>query len=141
MRYDGKNELHAAQARQRLEQFIRDGEIFDLTKKNPNRTLNQNSYLWAALGYWALQTGYTKDEAEFYYKKINRDIYLQRKEMFGETVEYIRHTYELDTAEMSQSIDRWRNFSAAHGIYIPSPDDHRLVQLMEMEVERNKQYL
>lgn len=32
-----------------------------------------------------------------------------------------------------------RNFSSAQcGIYIPSPDEERLIQLMEIEVEQNK---
>lgn len=141
MRYDGSNSLHAAQARLKLEKLISEGRIFDLTEKKPPRTLRQNSYLWAALAYWGLQTGYTKDEAEAWYKDINRDIYRRQKQIAGTTVDYIRHTYELDTAEMSLTIDRFRNRAAAEGIYIPSPDDHRLVQLMEMEVERNKQYL
>lgn len=141
MRYDGSNPLHAEQSRLRLEKFIKDGKIFDLTEKSPIRSLNQNSYLWAALGYWGLQTGYTKDEAEAYYKDINRDIYHRHKVIAGVEVDYIRHTYELDKNEMSITIDRFRNWAAANGIYIPSPDDHRQVLLMEMEVERNKQYL
>ena len=48
----------------------------------------------------------------------------------------------LSTEEMSLSLDRFRNWaSETAGIYIPSPDDARLVQLMELETERNKTYI
>ena len=144
MRYDGSNELHAAQARARLEKLIRDKKVFDLTEKKPQRSLNQNAYLWLTISYWGVQTGYTKNESEAVYKNVNKDIYYVKKELAGENVVYVRHTYELDTAEMSKSIDKWRNWASQNEsfpVYIPSPDEYRLVSLMEMEVERMKHYL
>lgn len=144
MRFDGKNELHSAQARAVVEKYIRNGDVFDIIKKNPKRSLSQNAYLWLTISYWGTQTGYTKDEAEAVYKKVNRDIYYVEKVLAGERVWYVRHTYELDTAEMSASIDKWRNWAAMNDacpVYIPAPDEERLVSLMEMEVERMKQYL
>ena len=144
MRYDGANELHAAQARSRLEKLIRDKKVFDLTEKKPQRSINQNAYLWLTISYWGVQAGYTKDESEAVYKNVNKDIYYVKKELAGENVIYVRHTYELDTAEMSASIEKWRNWAAQNEsfpVYIPSPDEYKLVSLMEIEVERNKQYL
>ena len=61
MRYDGTNMLHAAQARAKLEKLIRDGKVFDLTEKKPQRTLNQNSYLHVLISYFACQTGNTAE--------------------------------------------------------------------------------
>lgn len=144
MRYDGTNMLHAAQARAKLEKLIRDGKVFDLTEKKPQRSISQNSYLWLTISYWGVQTGYTKDESEAVYKNVNKDIYYVKKELAGENVVYVRHTYELDTAEMSASIEKWRNWASQNEsfpVYIPSPDEYRLVSLMEMEVERMKHYL
>lgn len=144
MRYDGTNALHAAQARAKLEKLIRDGKVFDLTEKKPKRTLSQNAYLWLAISYWGTQTGYTKDESEAVYKNVNKDIYYVKKELAGEEVVYVRHTYELDTAEMAASIEKWRNWASQNEyspVYIPSPDEYRLISLMEMEVERMKYYL
>jgi hypothetical protein len=59
-------------------------------------------------------------------------------------VRYIRHTYELDTREMSLSIERWRNWSVmneAFSVYLPAPNEERLIQLMEIEVGRNKEFV
>lgn len=142
MRYDGQNPLHARQAMERLEKLIRDGKIFDLTEKKPQRSRNQNNYLWTLLAYWGTQTGYTKDEAETLYKDLNADIYHTSRDICGRRVAYVRHTYELSTAEMSLTLDRWRNWSSAEcGIYLPAPEDFRLLELAELEIERNKEYL
>ncbi|MBR8704895.1 hypothetical protein [Bacteroides pyogenes] len=137
MQYDGNNPLHVEQARTRLEQLIKNKKVFELTEKKPKRSLSQNSFLWLILGYWGVQTGYTKDEAEAIYKIVNRDLYYRKKEVAGQVIDVIRHTYELDVSEMAQSIDKWRNWAAqneACPVYIPSADDYNAVMIMEREV-------
>lgn len=43
---------------------------------------------------------------------------------------------------MTLAIERFRNWAAQEAeIYIPSPEEHRLVQMMEIEASRAKQYL
>ena len=43
---------------------------------------------------------------------------------------------------MSLSIERFRNWAAQEaGIYIPSADEAILIQQMEIEIERNKEFL
>lgn len=83
MKYDGSNPLHVQQARAKLEKLIKEQKVFELTEKKPQRSLNQNKYLWLLIEYWATQTGYTKDEAEFIYKEVNKDIYFVEKEIAG----------------------------------------------------------
>ena len=144
MKYDGKNPLHAQQARTRLEKLIREGKMFELTEKKPQRTISQNSYLWLTINYWATQTGYSKEYAESIYKDVNSDIYYTEIEVAGRIIKYVRHTYELSTDEMSKSIDKWRNWAAmndAYPVYIPSPEDSALVALMELEVERARNFI
>ena len=125
----------------RLETLIKKETIIDITEKKPIRTIKQNSYLWLILSYWGTQTGYTKDEAETIYKHLNKDIYYREKEIAGVETIYIRHTYELDTLEMTQTIDKFRDWAAMNGIYIPTPDDLAAIEAMQMEVERNRNYL
>lgn len=142
--YDTSNPLQKEQFRARSAKLAESGKVVELTEKKPKRTLNQNAYLWLLIGYWATQTGYTKDESEAIYKEVNKDIYFVDKEIAGEKVRYIRHTYELDTREMSLSIERWRNWAVmneAFSVYLPAPNEERLIQLMEIEVERMKSYL
>lgn len=145
MKYDGKNPLHAQQARTRLEKLIREGKMFELTEKKPQRSIRQNAYLHVLIAYFACQTGNTAEwvKREYYKKLVNPSLFISyRDDRFLGRVKYLRSSADLTTDEMTLSIDRFRNWSASvAGIYLPSPEDDRLIQLMEMEVERNKQYL
>lgn len=144
MKYDGSNPLHVQQARAKLEKLIKEQKVFELTEKKPQRSLNQNKYLWLLIEYWATQTGYTKDEAEFIYKEVNKDIYFVEKEIAGIKTIYVRHTYELDTKEMSLSVEKWRNWSVMNDVfpvYLPAPNEESLLQLAQIEVDRMSKYL
>lgn len=145
MRYDGSNILHAQQARARLEKLIRDGRIFDLTEKKPQRSRNQNNYLHLALAYFACETGNTLEwvKREYYKKLVNPLTFIrERDDPYLGRVKYLRISAGLDTDEMTLTINRFRDWSASEaGIYIPAPDDLRLMELAEIEIERNKEYL
>lgn len=145
MRYDGANELHAAQARARLEKLIRERKVFDLTEKKPQRSLSQNSYLHVILAYFACQTGNTAEwvKREYFKKLVNPALFIrERDDPFTGHVKYLRSSADLTTEEMTLCIDRFRNWSGAQaGIYLPSPDEGRLISLMELEIERNKEFI
>lgn len=145
MWYDGGNELQAIQARMRLEKLIKDGKVFELTEKKPKRSLPQNSYLHVLLGYFAAQTGNTLEwvKKEYYKKLVNPTTFIRTKEdRFMGVVKYLRSSADLDTAEMTTTIDRFRNWSASEvGIYLPSPDEERLIQLAQIEIEKNKEFI
>lgn len=144
MIYNLSSPLDKANFLLRANKLAESGKIVELTEKKPRRSLPQNNFLWLCLSYWGSQTGYTKEEAEAIYKNVNSDIYYTRRVIAGIDVEYIRHTYELDTAEMTASIEKWRNWAAMNDacpVYIPSPEDYQLIQQMEIEIERNKEYL
>lgn len=145
MRYDGTNALHAAQARAKLEKLIRDGKVFDLTEKKPQRSLNQNAYLHVLISYFACQTGNTAEwvKREYYKKLVNPSLFIrEREDPFMGKVKYLRSSADLTTEEMSLSIDRFRSWaSESAGIYLPSPDEGRLITLMEIEIERNKEFI
>lgn len=145
MRYDGSNPLHVAQSRLKLETLIEKGAIFDLTEKKPKWSNDQNKYLHVILGYFAAETGNTLEwvKSEYYKKHVNPDIFIrEREDKFLGHVKYLRSSADLDSREMSLSIDRFRNFSASTaGIYLPSPEEERLLQLAEIEIERNKEFI
>lgn len=145
MRYDGSNELHAAQARARLEKLIRERKVFDLTEKKPQRSLSQNSYLHVILAYFACQYGETAEyvKREYFKKLVNPATFIrEREDRFLGKVKYLRSSSDLDRDEMTLCIERFRNWSSAQaGIYLPSPDEGRLISLMELEIERNKEFI
>ena len=145
MRYDGSNELHAAQARARLENLIEGKKVFDLTEKKPQRSLSQNAYLHVLLSYFACQIGETAEyvKREYFKKLVNPDTFIrEREDRFLGKIKYLRSSADLDKDEMTLCVDRFRNWSSAKvGIYLPSSDEGRMISLMEIEIERNKEYL
>lgn len=142
--YNTSNPLEKQQFLLRANKLAEKGKVVGLGEKRPQRSLNQNSYLWLILAYWGCQTGHTKEEAEAIYKEINRRLYYFEKEVYGKQYFYIKHTYELNTAEMTESIERFRNWSAmneACPVYIPAPNESYYFQEMELEIERNKEFI
>ena len=145
MVYDTSNPLDNANFLLRAKKLAESGKIVELTEKKPRRSLPQNKYLHVILAYFGTQTGdalaWVKER---YYKVlINSDIFIRQKDdkFLGKT-QYLRSSADLDTAEMSLSIERFRNWAAQEaGIYIPSADEAILIQQMEIEIERNKEHL
>ncbi len=145
MKYDLSNPLHRAQFETRTAKLLKDGKMVELKECRPSRTTRQNSFLHAALGYFASQTGYTLDyvKQEYYKRLCNRDIFEREiDDRFLGRIRVLRSSASLTTEEMTLSIQRFRNWaSETAGVYIPSPDEAQLVQLMEIEAERYRQYL
>lgn len=145
MKYDGSNPLQAEQARMKLDKFIRDGKIFELTEKKPRRSLQANKYLHVILAYFASQIGETTEyvKQKYYKALVNPQTFIrEREDRFLGKVRYLRSSADLDSAEFTMTIDRFRNWASMEaGIYIPSPDEDRLIQLMEIETERNNRFV
>ncbi len=146
MLYDLSNELQAENFKKRCNVLFKKKCVVELTEKKPQRTLRQNAYLHAALGYFGLQFGYKIDEVKIlYFKKVcNPELFVKKiKDIItGQEIEFLRSSSDLDTGEMTLAIDRFRNWASdVAGVYIPSPDEHRLIVQMEREVEIAKLYL
>lgn len=145
MVYDTSNPLDKANFLLRAKKLAESGVIVDLTEKKPRRSLPQNKYLHVILAYFGAQTGNTLEwvKQQYYKKLVNPDLFIREKEdKYLGRIKVLRSSADLDTAEMSLSIERFRNWAAQEaGIYIPSADEAILIQQMEIEIERNKEFL
>ena len=145
MVYDTSNPLDKANFLLRAKKLADKGAIIELTEKKPRRTLSQNSYLHVTIAYFASQYGCTTEWAKQRYFKqlVNPELFVREKDdEFLGRVKYLRSSADLDVSEMSLAIDRWRNWcSMEASIYIHSADEAILIQQMEIEIERNKEFL
>lgn len=143
MTYDFTIELDRLKADVRWEALKRKGATVDLTEKK-TRTLNQNSYVHLIIGVVAMETGNTLEfTKEHYFKRlVNPDLFVRSKEdrFIGKT-EYLRSSAELTKEEMTQAIDKFRNWAATEGWYLPSPDDKTLLQSVEYQMGKQRQWL
>lgn len=144
MLYDLSNPLQNESFGVKAEALRKKGCIVELTEKKPQRTANQNRYLHSILSYFGLEVGETAEYVKRYYFKLlcNKDTFVVEKEdKFHGKIQVLRSSADLDTAEMTVCIERFRNWASGEGVYIPSPEEHLLVQQMEIEISRNRMYL
>lgn len=145
MLYDLSNELQRVQFELRAKNLAESGKIVELTEKKPRRTSNQNKYLHTLLGYLAVELGCDLEwvKQQYYKKLVNPELFIREvDDKFLGRIKMLRSSADLTTEEMALSITRLRNWSAQEaGIYLPSAEEERLIQLMEIEIQRNKEYL
>jgi hypothetical protein len=145
MIYDTSNPLDKANFLLRAKKLAESGKVIELTEKKPRRSLPQNKYLHVILAYFGAQTGNTLEwvKHQYYKKLVNPDLFIREKEdKYLGRIKVLRSSADLDTSEFSLSIERFRNWAAQEaGIYIPSADEAILIQQMEIEIERSKEFL
>ena len=143
--YNLKNVYDRKKFKEACNQMLLNNEYVELKKKKTQRSLAQNSYLHCLLGYFASEFGYTIEEVKFdIFKKIcNRDIFEKKRvNRRGQQITYIRSSTELDKAEMTTAIERFRNYSSAQcGLYLPSPNEGEMLFFAQQQIEQCKDYM
>jgi len=141
MTFNGHNGDDVRAALLLVSEYAAAGKVFTIKEYKAPRTKQQNAYLWLLLRAWGAHFGYTTEEAETLYKELNADLYIHEEDIKGVRVRCIRHTYELDTKEMTDSIERFRNWSASNGLYLPEPNETLRMAALEEYVEQHRPYL
>lgn len=92
-----------------------------------------------------METGNSLDfvKREYFKRHINSEIFtIEREDEFLGKVQVLRSSRDLDTAEMTLAINRFRDWSSNEaGIYLPSPEEQAFLQTIEIEMMRHKEYL
>lgn len=145
MIFNTSNPYEIAPMNEYLRKLTAAGALIEIKRKAPARSQAQNRYLHLILGYFACEYGASLEEVkvDLYKRLCNREIF-ERKAVNKKGVEitYLRSTTDLNTMEMSLSVDRFRNWSAAvAGIYLPSPNEEAFLSYCEQEIERNREYV
>jgi len=137
MRYRTKEVKQADEAMTYLTKLIGQEAVVEIKKVNPNRSLRQNAYLHLLLSAFGSHFGYTLEESKLIYKEISKDLYQYEKK--GRT--FTKSSAELNVAEMTKSIDRFRDKSAEAGYPLPLATDQAWLDQIMNEAERNQHYL
>lgn len=146
MIYNLNSPLDRQQIKIKLDHFIKNGKVVELIEKKKKRSISQNNYLHLILSIYAIETGTDLEYAKQTVFKVivNPETFKAQSvnKITGEVIEYYRSSANLNTAEMTLCIDRFRNHSSIDlGIYLPEPDDLAAISQMEREVSRNREYL
>lgn len=144
MLYNAEKPIDVQNAIAKIKYLIEKQVVFELKEKRKKRTYSQNNYQHLLFSWFALQTGYTVEEVkqEIYKKIVNPTLFYEGE--FGEMVkiERWRSTRDLDTAETTLAIDRFRDYAAKEaGIYLPEPNDLNILTEIEIQISNQPQYL
>jgi hypothetical protein len=128
-----------------LDKFHEKGYFIEQKRILPKRTNLQNAYLHLILGWFAIEYGETMEfvKVEFFKKKCNPEMFIidRVNPKTGEIRKDLRSSVDLDTKELTTAIERFRNWSAANGIYLPSPNEDQFLKQIECEIEKHKEYI
>ena len=145
MIYNLSNDFDKQRFKVRCNALYKQGGVVDLTAKKEQRTIPQNRYLHLILGWFAIETGNTLGfvKQEYFKRYINPDLFVvEIEDKHLGKVSVLRSSRDLNTAEMTTAIERFRNWSSAEaGVYRPSPDEQAFLQSIEIEMLRQKEYL
>lgn len=100
-----------------LKKLMDDKSAAEIKKIQKNRTSQQNRYLHALFQLFAGEFGWTLPEVKAVIKRELGYTYQKGGQWF------LRHTSDMDVSELSEFIDKFRNFSARLGYYLPSSDE------------------
>lgn len=145
MIYNLKNEYDVPKFKEYVNRLYRERAVVEVKKRQPNRTLAQNSYLHLLLSYFGAEYGCSMEETklDFYKRTCNRDLF-ERKivNKQGHEITYLRSSAELTTGEMTLSIERFRNWSASEaGIYLPAANEHQMLLYAQQAAERSREFI
>jgi hypothetical protein len=143
---DAKKEFDVERARTRLEKLIENKSKFELTEKKPVRSVSQNAYLHLIIGWFAIEYGETIDYVKrmIFKKLVNPKIFIFEREntKTKEKRKELRSSADLDSAEMTTAIDRFRDYSSKEfGVYLPEAGEMDFLNEIKTQIENNKNYL
>ena len=138
MIYDTSNHFEMQKAETRFKFLCENKKTIEIVDKKLKRTYKQNRYLHLIIGLFSLELGYTLNEGKLIYKKLSPNVYIYEKK--GQR--FLRSSADLNTGEMTISIDKFRNYSSSElGVYLPSPDEVHFLNQIETQIKNNQHYL
>ncbi|WP_127846172.1 hypothetical protein [Psychroflexus aestuariivivens] len=145
MLYDTSIEFDKKRAIERFKYLIDKKKRIELIEKKKKRSLSQNNYLHLILSWFGLEFGYTLEEVkqEIFKKEVNPEIFYDGEKSGLITISRWRSTADCNTEEISLATNRFRDYSAKNGCYLPEPNDLPAISEMERQLSQHnvKQYL
>lgn len=97
--------------------LLEDQAKIEIKRVNKKRTNSQNRYVHALFQFFASEFGWHLEEAKSFIKFELGYTYNKNGHIF------LSRTSEMDTKQLSEFVDRFRNYSANQGLYLPTADE------------------
>ena len=137
MIYDLSNNEDKNRASFKFYQLVEGGKVIVLNEKRKKRSISQNRYLHVAITIFAIEVGYTIEEAK---TVLKRECSFMRYEK--EHHVFLKRTRDLNTKELTDFIEFIIQFAAKMFITIPSSEEYISNQIdIERYISQNKTYI
>ena len=137
MKFDFTNTFDVNKARTYLDKLIIDKSKCDIIKPRTVRSLSQNSYVHVVITLFAIEFGYSLNEAKTLLKRECTFMYYEKNNMM-----FLKSTAQLNSKEMTDFIDFIRNYAGQQGLYIPTSSEYLENKFsIDRDIERNKTFL
>jgi len=144
MLIDLSNTYQLNKAKTYFNKLIDKGAKIELKEKKAVRSINQNSYQHALFSLFAIEFGHNLEfvKQAIYKLEVNKTTFVTSKELDAKVFKYVRSTTDLTTEETTLCIDRFRNYSAEHGLYLLSSEEYLESKFyIDQEIDRHKEFL
>ncbi len=146
MIFNFENEIDCIKANERLQWLISKKKRSEIKELRGKRTTPQNAYLHLLINYFALEYGETFEFTKQYVFKelVNPDLFktMRKNPKNGKERSILRSSADLNTKEMTDAIDRFKNWSVTKtGIRLPDANEQQFLDYIQNEIDKNKQWL
>ena len=109
----------------------------ELRRILPCRSLSINKYLHVCIDLYAIEFGYTAEEAK---TDLKRRCKFMIYEKHG--TKFLKESKKLNNKECSEFVEWIRNYSSQNGLYIPDAEEYKTNKFnIDKEINKNKEYL
>lgn len=146
MIYNLSKVIDQNKAKDRIDWLISKGKRIELKEIREKRTSLQNRYFHLLINYWALEYGETFEftKQEVFKRLVNPDTFVttRKNPKSGKEREELKSSADIDTKEMTDCIDRFKNWSVTKtGIRLPDANEHEFIDHIQNEIDKNRQWL
>ena len=137
MKFDLSIDSEMMRFKERIKYLLAKSSKVDLTQLREVRTIKQNSYLHVVITLYAIEFGYTLNEAKTDLKRLCSFMIYEKNGS-----KYLKESKKLNTKELTTWIDWIRNYASQNGLYIPDAEEYKLNKFsIDRDIEKCKQYL
>ena len=137
MKYDLTSKSDITAFKFKVDYLIEKQKKVNLTSIREARSVKQNSYVHVAITLFAIEYGYTLNEAKTLLKRECTFMYYEKNNMM-----FLKSTAVLNSKEMTDFIEFIRNYAGQQGLYIPSSEEYLQNKFnIDRQIESNKTFL
>ncbi len=137
MIYDLTNQLDYNKAVTFFKRLLDKKTTVEVKEVKNTRTVSQNAYMHVCISLFAIEFGYTLEEAKTMLKRQCSFMVYEKKDQ-----RFLKRTRDMDSDEIGEFIDWIRTYAGKAGLYIPSSEEYLKHKIsVDKDISRHKEYL